>query len=87
MQLALIQGSVRLAITQPTMLVFAADHGIAGAGISIAPSAVTRQMVLNFLAGGAAINCFCQANDMRLKVVDAGILEPIDDPRLIQQRP
>ncbi len=86
LQLALIQGGEQLKITQPTMLVFAADHGIAEAGISIAPSAVTRQMVLNFLAGGAAINCFCQANDMRLKVVDAGILEPIDDPRLIQQR-
>jgi len=86
LQLALIQGGEQLQITQPTMLVFAADHGIAEAGISIAPSAVTRQMVLNFLAGGAAINCFCQANDMRLKVVDAGILEPIDDPRLIQQR-
>ncbi len=86
LQLALIQGSERLTIRQPTMLVFAADHGIAEAGISIAPSAVTRQMVQNFLAGGAAINCFCRANDMQLQVVDAGMLEPLDDPRLIQQR-
>lgn len=85
-QLALIQQRDHLAITQPTMLVFAADHGIASHGVSIAPSAVTRQMVLNFLAGGAAINCFCRANDMALQVVDAGILEPIDDERLIQQR-
>jgi nicotinate-nucleotide--dimethylbenzimidazole phosphoribosyltransferase len=43
-------------------------------------------MVLNFLAGGAAVNCFCQASQMTLKVIDAGILEPIADPRLIQQR-
>jgi len=85
-QLALIQRQDRLAITQPTLLVFAADHGIAEHGISIAPSAVTRQMVLNFLAGGAAVNCFCQANQMALKVIDAGILEPIADPELIQQR-
>ena len=85
-QLALIQQSERIEIRQPTMLVFAADHGIARHGISIAPSEVTRQMVLNFLAGGAAINCFCRANQIELKVIDAGILTPIDDERLINQR-
>ena len=86
-QLALIQRQERITIEQPTMLVFAADHGIARHGISIAPSDVTRQMVLNFLGGGAAINCFCREHQIELKVVDAGILTPIDDPRLIHQRP
>lgn len=85
-QLALIQRQERITIQQPTMLVFAADHGIARHGISIAPSDVTRQMVLNFLGGGAAINCFCREHQIELKVVDAGILTPIDDPRLIHQR-
>ena len=85
-QLALIQRQERITIEQPTMLVFAADHGIARHGISIAPSDVTRQMVLNFLGGGAAINCFCREHQIELKVVDAGILTPIDDPRLIHQR-
>lgn len=85
-QLALIQQSEQITIRQPTMLVFAADHGIARHCISIAPSEVTRQMVLNFLAGGAAINCFCRANQIELKVIDAGILTPIDDTRLINQR-
>ncbi len=86
LQLALIQGQDKITITQPTMLVFAADHGIAQQGISIAPSAVTRQMVLNFLSGGAAVNCFCRCHDMALQVVDAGMLEPLEDARLIQQR-
>lgn len=85
-QLALIQRQERITIQQPTMLVFAADHGIARHGISIAPSDVTRQMVLNFLGGGAAINCFCRQHQIELKVVDAGILTPIDDPCLIHQR-
>jgi nicotinate-nucleotide--dimethylbenzimidazole phosphoribosyltransferase len=85
-QLALTQQQEQLTISNPTLLVFAADHGIARHGISIAPSAVTRQMVLNFLAGGAAVNCFCQANQMQLKVIDAGILEPIADPQLVMQR-
>tara|TARA_Y100001956_G_scaffold43747_1_gene42669 strand:- start:5100 stop:6134 length:1035 start_codon:yes stop_codon:yes gene_type:complete len=83
-QLALIQSNQRgflveeIEINQPTAVVFAGDHGIADEGVSIAPSAVTQQMVLNFLAGGAAINCFCRANDVVLKVVDCGILIPVE---------
>lgn len=85
-QLALIQRQEQLSINQPTMLVFAGDHGVARHGVSIASSDVTRQMVLNFLAGGAAINCFSRLNEMALAVVDCGIQTPIDDPRLIIQR-
>ncbi len=78
----------RINIVRPTMLVFAADHGIAGHPISIAPQAVTEQMVRNFLAGGAAINCFCQANEMALMVIDAGMISPVcsDHPLLLTRR-
>jgi nicotinate-nucleotide--dimethylbenzimidazole phosphoribosyltransferase len=67
----------QISIKSPVMLVFAADHGINEESVSIAPSAVTKQMVLNFLHGGAAINCFCQSNDITLSVIDCGILQPI----------
>jgi len=84
-----IQGRLSLAdpiqIEKPVMLVFAGDHGIAEENISIAPSAVTRQMVLNFLDGGAAINCFCRLNEIQLEVIDAGILLSIDNSELTQQ--
>ncbi len=86
-QIALIQQTDTLSIKHPYMLVFAADHGIAANGISIAPQAVTQQMVANFLHGGAAINCFCHSNDMAMMVIDAGILvEPDDHPMLKKQR-
>jgi len=82
-QLALIQSqqvlTKQIQIKQPTMLVFAGEHGIAKHPISIAPSAVTRQMVLNFIAGGAAINCFCKTNNIDFKVIDCGIAEPLSE--------
>lgn len=86
-QLALIQQSETITVSQPHLLVFAGDHGVAKHGLSIAPSEVTTQMVMNFLAGGAAINCFCRTSDMSLKVIDAGTkVEAEDHPQLIKQR-
>lgn len=78
----------QIEIKQPCIMIFAADHGIAKNGVSIAPSEVTGQMVANFLAGGAAINCFCNSLDVQIKVVDAGMLCIADKPHpiLINQR-
>ncbi|MFM2642425.1 nicotinate-nucleotide--dimethylbenzimidazole phosphoribosyltransferase [Vibrio chagasii] len=93
-QLALIQSQGKEAavehieLNKPRIIIFAGDHGVADEGVSIAPSAVTQQMVLNFLNGGAAINCFCAVNHIDITVVDTGILLPIesDNPMLISQR-
>jgi nicotinate-nucleotide--dimethylbenzimidazole phosphoribosyltransferase len=66
----------REAFAQPlrkAVYIFAADHGIAAEGVSAYPCEVTQQMVLNFLAGGAAINVLARQHGVSLSIVDVGV--------------
>lgn len=72
---------------QPTVVVCAADHGVAAEGVSAYPQEVTHQMVLNFLRGGAAVNVLARQMGARVWVVDAGVkgrFEP--HPQLIDAK-
>jgi nicotinate-nucleotide--dimethylbenzimidazole phosphoribosyltransferase len=68
-----IQRTLSPGFCRPTLLVFAADHGAARAGLSAFPQDVTWQMVENYLAGGAGVNVFARQNGLAVKVVDAGV--------------
>ena len=64
------------------IVVAAADHGIAAEGVSAYPQDVTWQMVLNFLAAGAAINVLAAHAGADVRVVDAGVACDIEHPAL-----
>lgn len=73
MQLGSIQQKLSPELRQPRHIVFASDHGIAAEGVSIAPKAVTYQMITNFWNGGAGINFLCRQHNFDLQIVDAGV--------------
>jgi nicotinate-nucleotide--dimethylbenzimidazole phosphoribosyltransferase len=79
MQLGLIQTGNSLSASPVSFWIFAADHGLADEGVSAYPKAVTVQMVMNFLMGGAAINVFARQHGLLLKVVNAGVASPLPE--------
>ncbi|MGH2588617.1 MAG: nicotinate-nucleotide--dimethylbenzimidazole phosphoribosyltransferase [Dehalococcoidia bacterium] len=77
--LAGVHGSARPRPQHPTLILVAADHGVARRGVSAYPAEVTGQMVRNFVAGGAAVNVLARQTGTRVLIVDAGVAAPLDD--------
>ena len=77
--LAAWQGKAPPTVNRPLVAIFAGNHGVTAQGVSAFPAAVTRQMVENFAAGGAAINQICLAYDLSLKVYDLALDIPTGD--------
>ena len=85
-QIATSQGTVEPVMDRAALIIFIADHGIAEAGVSAFPQAVTMQMARNFLDGGAAATAFAQTLDVPVTLVDAGMREPLAHPLLLDRR-
>jgi nicotinate-nucleotide--dimethylbenzimidazole phosphoribosyltransferase len=78
--LAGVQGSCPTRpLEQVRVVVFAADHGVATAGVSAYPAEVTAQMVRNVLSGGAAVNALARLVGADVRVVDMAVDADLDD--------
>ncbi len=82
--LAAVRGSEELDLPRKAIVVMAGDHGVAAEGVSAFPQEVTAQMVLNFVAGGAAINVLARQAAARVVVVDMGVNSPAEIHELVR---
>lgn len=73
------RGEAQPKISAPQVIVFAGNHGVTAQGVSAFPSEVTEQMVLNFQAGGAAINQLAEVAGARLDVHALSLDAPTQD--------
>lgn len=73
------RGEAAPRVRQPQVIVFAGNHGVAAKGVSAFPPAVTEQMVLNFQAGGAAINQLAELAGARMDVHALELDRPTGD--------
>lgn len=86
-QLAGVTGQTLPRVDRKAVIVLAGDHGIVAEGVSAYPSAVTAQMVLNFLQGGAAINVLAQQAGARVVIADVGVAADLPEhPHLIRRK-
>jgi nicotinate-nucleotide--dimethylbenzimidazole phosphoribosyltransferase len=69
----MITGEMKPKVPHGAVFTFAADHGVVVEGVSAYPSAVTPQMVLNFLRGGAGVNVLARHVGIDVRVVDIGV--------------
>lgn len=75
-RIAAIRGTPQPGRLDAAVVVAAADHGVAEEGVSAYPAEVTRQMLANFEAGGAAVCVLARAAGARVHVVDVGVGRP-----------
>ena len=73
LRIACIQGTASPSLQAPQLVVCAADHGLSRQGVSAYPREVSWQMVLNMLAGGAAVSVLARQQGLSLTVVDCGV--------------
>jgi len=90
MDLAGITRSLRPPVDKRVVVVMAGDHGVVREGVTLYPQEVTRQMVLNFLAGGAGINAIARVSHAQVVVVNMGVMGDFSeqaDPGSLISRP
>lgn len=82
-----ISGKADPDMSKKVIFTFAGDHGIVEEGVSLYPSEVTRQMVFNFLRGGAGVNVLARHAGAEVRVVDVGVAFDFDNaPGLIHRK-
>lgn len=75
-RLAGIQGTPAPHVSSPTVVICAADHGVAADGVSAYPQEVTGLMLQGFASGTSAVGVLARQGGSRLVVADLGVIDP-----------
>lgn len=86
-QIGLIQQTLSPKLSHPVNVIYASDHGIADEGVSLSPKEVTRQVIYNFLNGGAGVCYLAKQHGFEIKIVDGGVdYDFPENPRIINRK-
>jgi len=92
-KLSALQRTTTPSAASAACLIFAGDHGVAkapeegGEGCSLFPQAVTRAVLLGLEREVAGASVLAKANDVTLKVIDAGVAGEPFDGKVIHSSP
>ncbi|MEP7203137.1 MAG: nicotinate-nucleotide--dimethylbenzimidazole phosphoribosyltransferase [Ilumatobacteraceae bacterium] len=75
------QGTASPAVRKPAALIFAADHGVAAAGVSKYPTDVTAAMLAAYRAGKSTISALAAIAGASVSAIDIGVGRPTGDIR------
>jgi nicotinate-nucleotide--dimethylbenzimidazole phosphoribosyltransferase len=70
------------AVRRPAALIFAADHGVASAGVSKYPTDVTAAMLAAYRAGKSTVSAFAAQVGATVTAIDVGVGRPTGDIRV-----
>lgn len=70
------------AVKKAQVLIFAADHGVAQAGVSAYPSEITKSMYSAFESDSSTINALARIVGASVTAVDVGVGRPTGDIRI-----
>jgi len=72
-RLVAITEDIMPVLDKKVIFTFVGDHGVTDEGVSAYPKEVTKQMVFNFLRGGAGINVLARYANSEVVVIDIGV--------------
>ena len=73
LRLGLMQRTLKPQFSDPQLLIFAADHGIAVEGLAAADAPQTHEIVELLLSGHLPLSGFAKAQQLELLVIDCGV--------------
>lgn len=73
LQVASVQGAPYPRWQRKALVLCAGDHGVVAEGVSAYRPEVTARMVIQFVAGSAAVNAFARQNGITLTIADLGV--------------